>query len=180
MKILAFAASNSKESINKKLINYAKQILSDHDVEVINIDDFNVPLYRYDDEVEHGIPEAVKQFLQKISAADGLLISYAEHNYNYTAAYKNLFDWVSRENRKVYQGKPTVMLSTSIGAGGGSNVLGIAKNTAKYFDGNVIDSFSLPSFNDHFDIEGNTIVDESLLAQLKETLSAFTLYSVAN
>ena len=44
MKILAFAASNSRNSINKSLINYAATLLSQHDVEVLDINDYSKPM----------------------------------------------------------------------------------------------------------------------------------------
>ena len=126
MKILAIPASNSRKSINKDLINYAASLLSQHEVEVININDYEMPIYSSDLEEAYGIPEAATRFFNKIQQADALLISYAEHNGNYTAAYKNLFDWTTRVNMKVYQGKPTIMLATSPGPGGAKSVLALS------------------------------------------------------
>jgi len=62
------------------------------------------------------VPDLAHQFYKKIGEADALLISFAEHNGSYTAVFKNLYDWTSRIDMKVYQDKPVVMLSTSIGA----------------------------------------------------------------
>ena len=67
-----------------------------------------MPIYNSDFEVAQGIPGAASRFLDKIAKADALVISYADHNGNYTVAYKNLFDWASRKNREVYQGKPII------------------------------------------------------------------------
>ena len=58
-----------------------------------------------------GIPELAHDFFDKIGAADAVLISFAEHNGFYTAAYKNIFDWASRIDMRVYQDKPAVLLS---------------------------------------------------------------------
>jgi chromate reductase len=113
MKILAFAASSSSNSINKKLVTYAASLLNNAEIEILDINDYEMPLYSEDKEEELGQPDAAKIFFKKIGAADALLISYAEHNGSYTAAYKNLFDWASRIEPKVYQGKPMVMLATS-------------------------------------------------------------------
>ena len=118
MKVLAFAASSSSNSINKKLVTYAASLLSNAEVEILDINDYEMPLYSEDKEKELGQPEAAKRFFNKIGAADALLISFAEHNGSYTAAYKNLYDWTSRIDPKVYQGKPMVMLATSPGPGG--------------------------------------------------------------
>lgn len=162
MKILAFAASNSKKSINKQLIHYTTGLLDNHDVELLDINDYAMPIYGEDLEAECGIPAAAQQFLNKIAAADALIISYAEHNGGYTVAYKNLFDWASRINQKVYQGKPIVMLSTSPGAAGAANVLNMAVSSAHYFDGRIIAHCSLPSFYDNFDQDKGSIINTEL------------------
>jgi NAD(P)H-dependent FMN reductase len=75
----------------------------------------------------------------------------AEHNAAYTAAFKNILDWTSRINSKVFQGKKMLLLSTSPGARGGKSVLEIAKERFPRHDADIITTFSLPSFNENFD-----------------------------
>ena len=171
MKVLAFAASSSRKSINKDLIRYASTLLPDSDVEMIDINDYEMPIYNSDLEEAHGIPEAAFCFLDKIAEADALLISYAEHNGNYTVAYKNLFDWASRKTQQVYQGKPIIMLSTSPGAGGAKSVLSLAVESAHFFAGRVIASLSVPEFFKHFDRDEGVLTNRDMVAQLEETLS---------
>ncbi|MEP4192505.1 MAG: NAD(P)H-dependent oxidoreductase, partial [Sneathiella sp.] len=103
MKILAFGASSSKKSINKKLASHAASMVQNGDIEILDLNDFELPLFSEDKEEELGHPQLAKEFLNKISNADGLIISFAEHNGSYTAAYKNIFDWASRIDPKVYQ-----------------------------------------------------------------------------
>jgi len=172
MKILAFAASNSRKSINKSLINYAATLLENHEVEIIDINDYEMPMYSSDLEEAHGIPDAASRFLKKIHDADALLISYAEHNGNYTVAYKNLFDWASRENQKVYQGKSILMLSTSPGPGGARSVLTLATESAHFFNGKVRASLSIPSFYDNFDQEKYELNNTDLVSELKLALAS--------
>ncbi|NHN36181.1 NAD(P)H-dependent oxidoreductase [Pseudomaricurvus alcaniphilus] len=171
MKILAFAASNSRKSINKDLIRYASTLLPDSDVDIIDINDYEMPIYNADLEEAHGIPESASRFLDKIAAVDALLISYAEHNGNYTVAYKNLFDWASRKNREVYQGKPIVMLSTSPGAGGARSVLSLAVESAHFFAGKVMASLSVPEFFKNFDQDKGVLTNQDMVRELEETLS---------
>lgn len=174
MKILAFSASNSSKSINKDLIHYTATLLDQHDVEIIDINDYDMPIYSSDLEEAYGIPDAASRFLKKIEDADALLISYAEHNGNYTVAYKNLFDWASRENQKVYQGKSIVMLSTSPGPGGAKSVLSLAKESAHFFDGEVKASLSIPSFYDNFDQEKGELNNTAWISKLKKVLASLT------
>jgi NAD(P)H-dependent FMN reductase len=72
--------------------------------EVLDLNDFEMPLFSVDREQAGGIPDFAHQFYKKVGAADALLVSFAEHNGSYSAAYKNLFDWTSRIDNKVYQG----------------------------------------------------------------------------
>ena len=55
-KIIAFAGSNSKQSINKQLATYAASLVENVEVTVLDLNDFELPLYGMDYENEHGIP----------------------------------------------------------------------------------------------------------------------------
>lgn len=167
-KILAFGASNSKTSINKKLATYASSLLKNTEVEVLDLNDFDVPTYSVDLEGKSGIPDNAQQFLNKITASDGLIISLAEHNGAYTAIFKSLFDWTSRINVKLFQQKPMLLMSTSPGPRGGQSVLEIAENRFPIHDANIVAKFSLPSFNDNFKEE--KIIDADLNTSLVEAV----------
>lgn len=171
MKILTFAASSSSKSINKLLANYAASLVEKSDVELLDINDYEMPLFSQDKEAILGQPDEAKAFYKKIGEADALIISFAEHNGSYTAAYKNLFDWTSRINQKLFQNKPMVFLSTSPGPGGAANVLNSAVTSAPYFDGDVKASLSVPSFFDNFDTETQQITSQSLLAELTQAVA---------
>lgn len=179
MNILAFAASNSSQSINRQLVNHAAAVYKEEinpaaNIELLDINDYEMPLYSSDREQAAGIPEQAQQFLAKIAAADALLISYAEHNGFYTAAYKNLFDWASRIDSKVYQGKPMVIFATSPGARGGSNVLEAAQKSAPFFGAELRAAMSVPRFYDNFNPEAGELSDENLQTQLRTALNALT------
>ncbi|MDN3651799.1 NAD(P)H-dependent oxidoreductase [Thalassotalea ponticola] len=171
MKIIAFAASSSSKSINKQLVTYAANMVDGADVEVIDLNDYQLPLFSEDAEAELGKPELAQAFFDKIGSADALVISYAEHNGSYTAAFKNLFDWTSRVNMKVYQNKSMILLATSPGPGGAKSVLATAQQSAPFFDGIVKGTFSLPSFYDNFDVERGKLINEELNQQLQQVVS---------
>lgn len=148
--IIAFAGSNSKQSINKKLATYAASLVEKSQVEVLDLNDYELPLYGIDYEIEHGIPDNAKTFLEKIKHADGVVLSLAEHNGAYATVFKNIFDWMSRIDGKLWNNKPMLLMATSPGGRGGATVLEIAKGRFPYMGGNIIADFSLPSFNDNF------------------------------
>lgn len=175
MKIIAFGASSSKKSINKNLATYAAQLFENAELEVLDLNDFQMPLFSVDVEEEIGHHAVAQQFLDKIGEADILVVSMAEHNGNYSAAFKNIFDWCTRISAKVFQEKPMLLMATSPGARGGASVLEIAKKAFPFYGGNIKATFSLPSFNDNFDIDKGKISNLELDNQLKLTVRNFQL-----
>ncbi len=178
MHILAFAASNHKHSINRMLVQYAVNMVQEEispqaTIELLDLSEYELPLYRQDREEADGIPEKATEFYTKIGAADAVIVSFAEHNGLYNAAYKNLFDWASRIDQAVYQKKPMLAMATSPGGRGGQNVLKIVTDSAPYFGMDIKASFSLPSFYDNFDAEVCNIKDDALRAASIEALQPF-------
>jgi NAD(P)H-dependent FMN reductase len=171
MKVLAFAGSNSTLSINKSLVSYAASLLEGAQVEMLDLNDFEMPIFSVDREQALGHPEQAINFMSKIEHCDAVIISFAEHNGSYSAAYKNIFDWCSRINPKVYQGKPVVLLSTSPGAGGAGGVLAFAVNSMQFFDGHVKGSLSVPKFGENFDLDTGRLVNQDLDAKLRQIMS---------
>ena len=64
-------------------------------------------------------------------------------------------------------------MSTSPGARGGASVLEIAKSALPQYGGSIKATFSLPSFNDNFDVEKGIILNEELDEKLKEIVENF-------
>jgi len=177
MKILAFAATSSTRSINKQLVRYAVSQIEaaepdEIETEILDLNDYELPLFSEDREAELGQPALAKAFLEKIGHSDALIISFAEHNGSYTVAYKNIFDWASRINPKVFQNKPMVLLATSPGPGGASSVLATAVASAPFFDGEVKASLSVPVFYDNFDIKQGRITNDEINEQLLSAVSS--------
>jgi chromate reductase len=171
MKIIAFGGSPSENSINKKLATYAAHLFENAEVEVLDLNDFEMPLFSVDIEKNIGQHELAKAFLAKMEEADFLVVSLAENNGNYSAAFKNVFDWCSRITVKVFQEKPMLLMATSPGGRGGASVLEIAKNAFPRYGANIKATFSLPDFNDNFDVENGRISNPELDNQLKEIVA---------
>ncbi len=166
MNILAFGASSSRESINQQFAHYAAQQF-EGDVNLIDLNDFDMPLFSVDREKEKGVSRKANDFLSIIESADLIVISVAEHNGNVTAAFKNVFDWVSRINVNLFQDKPMFLLSTSPGAFGGGNAMAIALARFPKHGAKILSHFSLPSFATNFDAG---ITDEVLKAAFLKTV----------
>lgn len=170
--IIAFAGSNSKESINKQLVTYAASLTENSNVTVLDLNDFELPVFGVDLERKEGFPGNVHEFLDHIKSADGIMVSLAEHNGAYSAAFKNLFDWMSRVEGKTFFGKPMLLMATSPGARGGASVLAIAKDRFPRHDANIIETFSLPLFDENFS-EGK-ITNEELNDELVGKVKTFS------
>jgi chromate reductase len=172
MKIIAFGGSNSQHSINKKLATYAANQFSNANVEVLDLNDFAMPLFSVDVEKEIGQHPTAKAFLGKLAEADILVVSMAENNGNYSVAFKNIFDWCSRIEKDIFQHKPMLLLATSPGARGGASVLEIATKLFPRYGTEIKASFSLPSFNVNFDLEENKISNTELDKELKDIIKS--------
>ena len=172
-KILAFGASNSKNSINRKLAQFAASQIKNTEVTLVDLNDFEMPIYGIDKENANGIPPLAIAFKQLIKDCDGIIISFAEHNGAYTAAFKNIFDWISRIEKDVWHNKPMFLLATSPGARGGKTVLDIASTKFRFMNQNTIVTFSLPSFNDNFNSKKG-ISNPELVSDFIKELNAFT------
>jgi len=180
IKILAIGASNNRKSINRELATFAAGLAPDAIVETIDINDYELPIFSDEREQKLGKPELAQAFYQLIGRSDALVVSFAEHNGSYTAAYKNLFDWVSRIDMKVFQNKPAVFLSTSPGPGGARSVLKSATESAEFFGADLVTSISIPSFYDNFDSESAELTNELLLKQLSDAMHSLAFKASEN
>ena len=170
MRILAFSSSGSSTSINRQLVAEALTHFRGHDIDFVNLIDYDMTIYNKDKELSQGIPEKAMEFATRIDRADLIIISMAEHNGAYTALFKNLFDWVSRiPGRKAFAGKKMFLLGTSPGALGASIVLGIAAARFPRNGGHVVETFSLPSFEENFK-PGKGITDPEKRRELLEKI----------
>ncbi len=164
--ILAFGTSLNSQSINRVLAGYAASLVPDAQVVVQTPADFPLPLYSQDLEKASGVPQAAHDFVAAIGRADALIFSFAEHNGSYTAAFKNLLDWASRAERKLFQAKPLLLLATSPGGRGGQSVLTQAQAMVPHFGAALVGSLSVPRAGQNLDRVSGAVVDEALHAEL--------------
>ena len=170
MKTIGFAGSNSSTSINHKLVSYAVKLVEDS--EVIKLTDYSVPMYSQDLEKSDGIPQKIKDLNNKLSEANKLIISVCEHNGNISAFFKNILEWLSRNNRDFLINKQVVVLSASPGGGGAQSSLTITERTLPYFGAEIVSSLSVRGFYDIF--KDGRIIDKELNNQLKKAINSFS------
>ncbi len=126
-KLLFFAGSIRRESLNQKLANKASKIAEDKgaEVTVIDLKDFQMPLYDGDLEAEEGLPENAIKLKKLFVDHDGFYIASPEYNSSFSALLKNSLDWISRPHERdeaplsAFSGKIAAIGSITPGALGG-------------------------------------------------------------
>ena len=169
-RILGFAGSNRKGSINKILVDHAAGLIENAEVDVIDLNEYDTPIYNPDTQKEEGFPETIQQLFDLIQGYDALIIASPEYNGSMPAFFKNLIDWLSRIDMKFLGGKPVLLMSTSPGKNGGATNLNNMKTLVPWWGGDVVHAFTLGNFNQELDQENNVIRSGEKALELKEAL----------
>lgn len=118
LKVVALSGSLRAKSYNHAALQAAAALAPD-DLAIRIIDYSNVPLYNQDLQAQ-GFPASVASLAADTIAADGLLIASPEYNFSVSGVLKNAIDWLSRMNPQPFKGKPTAILSATMGPLGGA------------------------------------------------------------
>lgn len=125
-RILVFAGSARKDSLNKKLARVAADALgaAGAGATFIDLADYPMPLYDGDLEASDGLPPNARRLKDLFIAHQGLFIVSPENNASVSALLKNTLDWISRQHGSEsglvpYQGKVAAIAGASPGALGG-------------------------------------------------------------
>jgi chromate reductase len=126
-KILAFAGSARKESLNKKLLKVVADGAECAGAELTLVDliEFDLPLFNQDLETEMGMPDKAAEFKRLMVEHDGFLIASPEYNSAFSPLLKNTLDWASRAESEdepslvAFRGKSAGIVATSPGGLGG-------------------------------------------------------------
>ncbi|PCJ55705.1 MAG: NADPH-dependent FMN reductase [Planctomycetota bacterium] len=126
VRILMFSGSARRDSINQRLVEVAAKKAKElgAEVDVINLADFDMPLFNQDLEAD-SFPESARALREKMIAADGLLLACPEYNGSITPLLKNTIDWTSRPQENVaeglvaYHGQVAALIAASPGGLGG-------------------------------------------------------------
>ena len=174
--ILGFAGSLRKGSMNKALLRAAAEIAT-NDVKLEIFDLEGIPPFNQD--FESNPPQRVKEFKQKIRAADAILIATPEYNYSVPGVLKNAIDWASRPyGDNSFEEKPAAVISASTGMLGGSRAqyhfrqVLLALNTHPLSRPEVMVSFA----HEKIDQKGN-VTDVKTREKIKELVAALAAWT---
>ncbi|UTV30549.1 NADPH-dependent FMN reductase [Photobacterium atrarenae] len=173
-KILAFSGSNHSQSIHNSLIHALAAQVTESEVTVLDLGDFELPMYGLDIEAQ-GIPANVMKLKAIMHDHDALIIASPEHNGAMPAFLKNVIDWLSRvaEPGQPFFGetkKPVLLASTSPGPNGGATNLKTMAELMPWWGGDVKATYSLGSYPEKFR-EG--AFDAETQAALADLVAAF-------
>lgn len=129
-RMLVFAGSARRDSLNKKLAREAARFAREAGAEAtfVDLDDYPIPLYHGDLEAAEGMPENARKLRALFLAHDALLVASPENNSSVTALLKNTIDWLSRDlgegrggdsGLAPWRGKVAGLMAASPGAFGG-------------------------------------------------------------
>lgn len=108
-----------------------------------------------------------------------MLVSFAEHKGFVTAAWKNLFDWMSRIELKLWQGKPLVMLAASPGPRAGAGVLASQQKIAPHFGAYLRGTLGIGRWPEAWDAKDARLVHPKDVAALDDVLGRLATPSAA-
>ena len=114
LKIFAVVGSIAKDSINKKLFGFVKNVAGTS----ISFDYFDIaalPLFSVD--IENSPTPAMSDFKKRIAQADGVFFVTPEYNRSIPGVLKNALDCASRPwGQNSWDGKPAGIMGASTGA----------------------------------------------------------------
>jgi chromate reductase len=174
MKILGVGGTLRKGSYSRALLLEAQKLAPTSVViELTDIGDF--PLYNADIET----PLVVKDFKNKIKAADAILFSTAEYNYSVPGSLKNALDWGSRPyGDNSWEDKPVAIMSESTGTLGGVRAQYHLRQMTLFTNMHVLNKPEVMVGNaaEKFDEQGN-LIDEHTKEKIEELLQALVAWT---
>ena len=178
MKILMFAASFRKDSLNKKLIRNAHAMVpSGHEIELKEFNEYMMPLYHGDLEMDSGIPDGAQKFIQDIAAADAIIISSPEYNSGIPGTLKNAIDWSSRVSPVPWVEKQVLIMGASPGMVGTNRGMWQVRQPLEYLGAFVYpEMLGVALANRAFD-EKDQLKEERMQGALEKLVKKFVTYA---
>jgi len=184
-KILAFAGSIRRDSLNKRLVKLAavKAREAGGEVTLIDLGDFALPLYDGDLEEAEGAPANATKLFELMKQHSAILLSCPEYNSSISGVLKNVIDWLSRPRQgelplAAFSGKVAALLSASPGTLGGLRGLFHVRSILQNIGVLVIPNLVSVSQAHKAFADNGELVDEGLAKKVSQL--AYELVNVTN
>ena len=168
-KILAFSGSNSSKSINQQFVKIVSELVENNEVEIIDIRDYSTIIFSKDEEKNNGIPDVICSLYEKFNSANAFLISVPEYNRSLPSDFKNIIDWITRIEKRIFAEKPCLFLSATTGKRGGREVLFHITKMMPSLGAHIIGTYGLSEF--YNSVDNNVLKDEYSSIILKDLVS---------
>ena len=168
-KILFVSGSLRRESFNTQLLRMAADILSD-EFECSFLDYKDLPFL--DQDIEYPAPAAVERIREEVAASDAVWLGSPEYNHSFSAALKNLVDWLSRPvvpgdySTAAGRGK-IIALSSAAGSSGGAFSIASLRNLLGMLSSDMVAAQTLVALGSRSG-EKDLVLSESEKAMLLE------------
>ena len=157
VRVLVFAASLRKGSLNQRLALLAGEAVEKHGgvVEHASMGDFDCPSYDGDLEAGEGMPTGAEELRRRLLATDAFIIAAPEYNASMPGALKNAIDWTSRFRPQPFKRKHGLLMSASPSMAGGNRGLWALRVPLEHLGADIYpDMFSLAQAHEAFDADG--------------------------
>lgn len=116
VKLIGLVGTNSEHSTNRQLLQFMSKHFADQaEIDVVEIKE--IPIFNKPTEIR--VPEIVQQLVDKIEAADGVIISTPEYDHAVPASLMNVLSWLSY-GIYPFVDKPVMITGASYGTLGSS------------------------------------------------------------
>ena len=146
VRVLVFAASLRRASLNRRLAELAAVVVEEHGgtADRAAMADFDCPSFNADVEGESGVPPGAQRLRDRLVAADAFLIASPEYNASIPGYLKNAIDWASRIRPQPFNGRQGLLMSASPSMAGGNRGLWSLRVPLEHLGARVYpDMFSL-------------------------------------
>ncbi|MFV0288306.1 MAG: NADPH-dependent FMN reductase [Mycoplasmatales bacterium] len=162
MKVLL--GSNSYKSVNKSVVDYLIEN-SIAELEYLKIEAQEIPLYSVYEEETTGIPKSIQNLFEEIQTYTGeILIATPEYNGNMSAFFKNIIDWLSRIDKRIFEGKKVKVLCVTPGKMAGGSVREILQKALPFLGADEVLTFGIGNYYQIF--VDKQIIDEKIKSDL--------------
>jgi len=175
VRILVFAASLRKSSLNTRLALLAARVIEAEGggVDLASMAEFDCPSYDGDAQNDKGFPTGAVELRRRVESCDGFVIASPEYNASLPGVLKNAVDWVSRFHPQPFNERYGLLLSASPSMVGGNRGLWALRVPFEHLGARIYpDMFSLAQAHKALDDEGG-LVSEPLQERFRTNITNF-------